>query len=760
MPLALRNLDLRRNMIGDIDALLTSIMPNLKTAYFDYNKISSIPDFSTSKSMIKELVFRNNRIVQIAPTAFKSFKEMSRLDLSNNNIRHLNETAFSANSRLESLILNWNRLTTVTGVFNRTPQIRHLRLSFNQIRNITAAFNGLTKLRSLSIRNNLLTCIPDDTFRDNRGLQKVTLNENDIQWIGRDAFQGLDKLKIITLRNNRLLTLNNSMRNLPKLQYIDASFNAIQGLETGEFARNINLAAVLLAGNNISSVKGAFVAATYLRMLKIDGNRLLLISRGDFAPKMRSKPSLIINNNPLMCDCRLAWLVHNNSQVRLKEQFTCMGPRWLQGKSMLSLTEDDLVGWEDDCESGCHCRCKEDPSGVRVMTVDCSKAKLGHFPKRLPGNTTALYLQDNGLVLLDDRLKRKAPRLQLLSLRNNRLTDFNVSAVPTTVTSLDLRGNRLKQLPYSLVTEHTFTFLWLSDNPFRCDCADYNFSQWIQAHGEVVRDAREIRCGRSSNPAVSGKQFVSLGQKQLCPASMPKGTLFLLLVLGLLVIILTLLAIYLRYGRAAKLWARTLGVCGWTPCTEEQDLYLEKLLDVFVSFSSKDTSWVNDELLPRLDILGLSYCTYERNFKGDFLLQDIIRDAIACSRRTLLLITRNFVESEWCRWEFRLAHQRALDDINRLVIVLVDEEAAGALDGDLRLYVRAANHLRWGEPNFWERLQRSLPNNGAHRKVITEEPLSTRMTGTGGTELSKITAKKLQYQYSQDNITEKEVVVG
>ncbi|KAK8782028.1 hypothetical protein V5799_016631 [Amblyomma americanum] len=529
-------------MIGDIDALLTSIMPNLKTAYFDYNKISSIPDFSTSKSMIKELVFRNNRIVQIAPTAFKSFKEMSRLDLSNNNIRHLNETAFSANSRLESLILNWNRLTTVTGVFNRTPQIRHLRLSFNQIRNITAAFNGLTKLRSLSIRNNLLTCIPDDTFRDNRGLQKVTLNENDIQWIGRDAFQGLDKLKIITLRNNRLLTLNNSMRNLPKLQYIDASFNAIQGLETGEFARNINLAAILLAGNNISSVKGAFVAATYLRMLKIDGNRLLLISRGDFAPKMRSKPSLIINS--------------------------------------------------------------------------------------------------------------------------------------------------------------------------------------------------------------------------------------------LLVIILTLLAIYLRYGRAAKLWARTLGVCGWTPCTEEQDLYLEKLFDVFVSFSSKDTSWVNDELLPRLDILGLSYCTYERNFKGGFLLQDIIRDAIACSRRTLLLLTRNikyanrelihgnlccrnFVESEWCRWEFRLAHQRALDDnINRLVIVLVDEEAAGALDGDLRLYVRAANHLRWGEPNFWERLQRSLPNNGAHKKVITEEPLSTRMTGTGGTELSKITAKKLQYQYSQDNISEKEVVVG
>lgn len=77
--------------------------------------------------------------------------------------------------------------------------------------------------------------------------------------------------------------------------------------------------------------------------------------------------------------------------------------------------------------------------------------------------------------------------------------------------------------------------------------------------------------------------------------------------------------------------------------------------------------------------------------------------------------------SEWCRLEFRLAHQRALNDnVNRLVIVLVDELVPGALDEDLRLYVHAANYLRWGEPNFWGKLLHSLPTKEAKRKLIIQ----------------------------------------
>ncbi|KAL1479847.1 hypothetical protein MTO96_034773 [Rhipicephalus appendiculatus] len=78
--------------------------------------------------------------------------------------------------------------------------------------------------------------------------------------------------------------------------------------------------------------------------------------------------------------------------------------------------------------------------------------------------------------------------------------------------------------------------------------------------------------------------------------------------------------------------------------------------------------------------------------------------------------------SEWCRWEFRVAHQRALQDkVNRLIIVLVDEFAPCSLDEHLRAYVRDTNYLRWNETNFSERLLRSMPRKDTMRKTITED---------------------------------------
>ncbi|KAK8773937.1 hypothetical protein V5799_011528, partial [Amblyomma americanum] len=108
---------------------------------------------------------------------------------------------------------------------------------------------------------------------------------------------------------------------------------------------------------------------------------------------------------------------------------------------------------------------------------------------------------------------------------------------------------------------------------------------------------------------------------------------------SLLLGILTLSAAYFYCEHHLKTWLNMRGVCSWAHCITEGDLDAEKVFDVFLSFSSKDAGWVHEQLIPGLEAVALSYCTYERNFKGGFLLQDIIRDAVACSRRTVLLLT-------------------------------------------------------------------------------------------------------------------------
>ncbi|KAL1474447.1 hypothetical protein MTO96_037967 [Rhipicephalus appendiculatus] len=209
---------------------------------------------------------------------------------------------------------------------------------------------------------------------------------------------------------------------------------------------------------------------------------------------------------------------------------------------------------------------------------------------------------------------------------------------------------------------------------------------------------------------------------------------------GVLAVLLALSATYLRYKDLLRTWLRGRGVSGLAWCIGEDDA--EKLFDVFVSSSSKDIDLVHAELLPGLEAMDFSCCTYERNFKGGYLLQDIIRDAVAYSRRTLLVLTKNFLASEWCRLEFRLAHQRALqDNTNRLVIVLVDELEASALDEDLRLYLRAANYQRWGETNFWDTLVHSLTPRKAQTKLIVkgvQRPKQLADSTSGGIELKQI----------------------
>ncbi|XP_077502892.1 toll-like receptor Tollo [Amblyomma americanum] len=725
----LEAVDLSHNMITDIQELLASRLPYLKILKLGNNRISVVTEVALPNVMIKELLLNDNEITQVRNGAFAALSSMTRLDISNNSIAQMEESVLPTTSNLEYLTLSRTGLINVAGSFSKQRHIKDLVLSLNRIEDITDAFTGLEMLRTVSLRSNLVTHVPDGAFSDSSGLLEINLSDSRIRWVGRNAFKELLTLNKLILSGNQLLSLNGSVANLPKLHYLDASFNAIQSLERGEFTNNGRLTFIQLGANNISNVRGAFTGATDLVGLVLRGNALKLLRRSDFPKRFKGKPTLTLNDNPLMCDCRLSWLVGPGSEVQMRNNPICEGPPWLAGRFLLNLTEDDLVRWEADCEPACRCGCREDSLGKRTVLVNCSSSALEGAPSTFPEGTTQLELLDNRIEALDGALVNDAPRLRVLSLRKNLLSSVNVTTIPEEVQSLDLSYNRLKRFPYTLVSQRKLTTLRLSGNPFVCDCADYRFRQWIEAHRKVIVDAQDIVCAEHTNPLVSLKAFLSLGQKQLCPVAIPRAVAYLLPVLVALAMGLAISAAYLRYRRELKVWLYARGLCLSLQCVKEDELDEAKLFDVFLSFSSRDGDWVHAQLLPGVESLGFSVCTYERNFKGGFLLQDIIRDAVACSRRTLLLLTRNFVESEWCRWEFRLAYQRALEDhVNRLVVVLVDDVAPDSMDDDLRAYVRAANYIRWGEHNFWDKLLYSLPKKDAKRKLITERTEQYPMT--------------------------------
>ncbi|XP_049266792.1 protein toll [Rhipicephalus sanguineus] len=695
---------MQRNHIKRLQGMLD--LPKLVRLDLSHNGIETIDEqYLSGLPKLQYLTLSYNSIHELQPNIFRKTVSLTHVNLNGNRISSV-ARVFSHLHRLEALDLSKNKICDA----DRTRSIKVIDLSFNGIGDISIAFRGLTELRELNLKSNIISRIQDDTFRDN----------------------------VLRLHRNHIVSFNGSVSNLPQLEYLGASYNAISRLEVGEFGNDAALVAIRLEENNITDVQHAFVGATSLRSLTLAGNGVRLLRRSDFAPELSGVAVVRITNNPLICDCRLAWLREEDSDIQMRGIATCAKPQRLKGKPLGILAKEDFLRWEDECEPGCHCECHEGSLGEREISVNCSSATVGRIPKVLPKGTTQLDLSGNQLRILDDTITRAAPHLRVLSLKDNLLLSVNVSSIPTTVNSLDLRGNKLRWLPFLLLTQLNVTSIWLSGNDYTCDCADYNLRQWIQAHGNVIQDARGIMCGKGPNALVSRKKFFTLGQKDLCPAAIPQGVVYLLIAFGVLTVLLALSATYLRYKHVLRTCLRDHGVRGLAWRVEEDDA--DKLFDVFVSFSSKDIAWVHDQILPELEAMGLSHCTYERNFKGGYLLQDIIRDAVACSRRTLPVLTENFLASEWCRLEFRLAHQRALqDNINRLVIVLLDELHPSELDEDLRLYVRSANYLRWGEPNFWDRLLHSLATRGAQRKLIVKgEQRLTQLTDntTGAIELT------------------------
>jgi len=73
--------------------------------------------------------------------------------------------------------------------------------------------------------------------------------------------------------------------------------------------------------------------------------------------------------------------------------------------------------------------------------------------------------------------------------------------------------------------------------------------------------------------------------------------------------------------------------------------------DVFISYSHKDSQWVRNWLLPRLEKTDLRVCIDYRDFEiGAPSLVNMER-AVELSRKTLLILTPNWIQSEWTNFE-------------------------------------------------------------------------------------------------------------
>ncbi|CAH2101975.1 unnamed protein product [Euphydryas editha] len=506
-----------------------------------------------------------------------------------------------------------------------------------------------------------------------RGLRALSLRDTGLTRICRDWRTELEWLTDLDLSNNNVsvLDFDNLQWRRRKATFVNLRGNPLRGIHytRGQFA-------AVLAGNVSSDFASSPVRTSHFSRLQ------------------SSKRS-----HALRCGARAALrgtgcLLRPDTYVLLEE----VDPRALQ----CTLPPDA------GCPAGCMCRFISEYS-----ELSCERAGLTSVPSAPPGlPARALLLPYNNISVLT--IKDITPDLEVLDLSDNLIASVDAA---TMAALLDSRR-----------------IVCLAGNPLRCDALPP--MRTLLAHvapkvggvdgtrytcrggGDAFSIARELgqRCEPTVWPFVLAALVLATASAVLAGCLVRPATRQCFQVSPLP-------SRCLRPSPASRssltcrspqrfLFER--GLClHWLlqPLRAGDDAELP--YDAFVSFSHRDASFAM-ELVRRLERgAALRLCLHERDWRpGEWIPAQITR-SVRESRRTLVLLSENFLSSTWARAELREGYVMALcEQRPRLLLVLLPgmtPERAAAADPELRAYIASVTYLRWDDPHFWEKLLLVMP---------------------------------------------------
>ena len=118
--------------------------------------------------------------------------------------------------------------------------------------------------------------------------------------------------------------------------------------------------------------------------------------------------------------------------------------------------------------------------------------------------------------------------------------------------------------------------------------------------------------------------------------------------------------------------------------------------DVFISYSSKDKDWVRGELLHTLEARGLRVCIDFRDFRpGAPSIKEIER-AVLTSRKTLLILTPDYLQSQWTEFEALLLQTLEPSNQTLRLIPLLKAKC------DLPLRLKFMTYVNFVDPDDWD----------------------------------------------------------
>lgn len=425
-----------------------------------------------------------------------------------------------------------------------------------------------------------------------------------------------------------------------------------------------------------------------------------------------------------------------------------------------------------DCEMTCpnNCTCFHDQSWS-TNVVECSGAGYTEMPSNIPMDTTELYIDGNDLVELSEHsfIGRKnlkvlyanhsniqviynttfhgLRKLTTLHLENNMISRFNghemgalenlrelylqynhISFIGNG-TFMELRklqvlrldNNRLINFEVWQLTLNPYLVeIALAENQWSCECSYlHRFRNYLATNNEKIMDSNRIACVYNNLTSIlkeknGAKCTLKDGISTIVRPQDIENLLPLLLVatcafVGFFCMIIGIFC----YRNELKIWAHThcLPAMCYKSANFIDDFDKDRLYDAYITYSLQDEHFVNQILANTLENdVGYRMCLHYRDFNVNTYVADTIVEAVESSKRAILVLSRNFLNNEWSRFEFKSAIHEVLKRRRKFIFILYGNININIIDAGMLDLLRSSTCIEWDDKKFWQKLRMALPH--------------------------------------------------
>uniref|UniRef100_A0A8C9TYV4 Nephrocan-like n=1 Tax=Scleropages formosus TaxID=113540 RepID=A0A8C9TYV4_SCLFO len=411
--------------------------------------------------VVPSAVSKGTRKLNLGYSQLKDLTNLEEIVVSSCGVEVVETDTFKQQGLLKTLELAKNKLTDIPCGLPHSLEV--LNLGNNRIQSIQdSCFEGLRKLRVLDLQKNLINSLWGSTLISLVKLEFLHLDGNGIETV--QGSLRLPLLKLLSLADNKISSLppfclaplmalttlqlqGNLLTRVPQdlprsLISLNLNQNQIKVLKTRELGHLRRLTKLSVSQNRLASVDGN-LRLPNLTTLELWGNQLRVVP-GRLAPRLET------------LDCK------QNSIQEVTHYHLC-GLRHLRH---LFLENNTIQHFEAIALKNC----------IQLTNLALEQNLLSTIPEGLPESLVRLDLKGNCIETIRKQEVRPLKRLQVLNLRNNRLSSLDHSTV-------------------ELLPE--LRKLFLDGNPWNCSCELLRVKRSLLARRVEIRT--EL-CDGSAHP--------------------------------------------------------------------------------------------------------------------------------------------------------------------------------------------------------------------------------------------------------------------